>query len=480
MSIHSALLSQLGAPTELALTLDSFAIQSLEDGVLAFSVDSQLATALQALPIVAQARDDFEVVHSGWVLYKEQLYVGRLWLARASFLQSLKQRSVAQPNHAPVLYEGLDEAQSAVCNQALTQPFHFISGGPGSGKTHLAMALIRALIQDNPNVLIGFCAPTAKAVQRLQQDSVLSATRTVSVGTAHKLFHVSPHQAKWDARNTPFDVLIVDESSMLSIELAQHIMQCTPFAKHVVFLGDRYQLPSVEAGDTLEVILNHFPQHCSTLTKQYRFSSDSVPYQLAQACLGGQWAAFEQYAQIAKPQQALLIARWRTQVERWQGLRSTPYKILEDLHAFAVLNPLRRGLFGTDSYNLRLSAYFEYCGMRPVIGRANTGDFNNGQMGIALLQKNGQWQCFFHPDKPPVAWNAQQMDAAWMITVHQSQGSEYDTVWLWYEVDSETPSAEHFSMAHLYTAVTRSRAHIQCWCDSRALQNVFNNHESAV
>lgn len=143
---------------------------------------------------------------------------------------------------------------------ALVNNFVIISGGPGTGKTTMVIAILRALL--HRGILperIGLAAPTGRAAQRLteavqagsDESSSQPALSTISAGTIHRLLRFSPSRNRFyyhRSNKLPLDVVLVDEVSMVDVVLMSRLLAAVSRKAKIILLGDRHQLPSVEAG----------------------------------------------------------------------------------------------------------------------------------------------------------------------------------------------------------------------------------------
>lgn len=168
--------------------------------------------------------------------------------------------------------------QIAAVNAALGNRFTIITGGPGTGKTTVVFAVLAELINSDPDARIALAAPTGKAAQRMGESISDSAAQvcqwpdgfdgaaikerlaSLEGTTYHRLLHYTPvtNSFTYNAENPlPYDVLIVDEASMIDLVHAKDIFSAIGTkTKHVILLGDPNQLPSVEEGSVLADLLS--------------------------------------------------------------------------------------------------------------------------------------------------------------------------------------------------------------------------------
>jgi exodeoxyribonuclease V alpha subunit len=216
-------------------------------------------------------------------LVGSRLWLDRYWRQEAQVAAELLARSADHPADLdePALEADLDalfpEAADADQRQATrvaaTSRVSVIGGGPGTGKTTTIARLIAVLRRQRPGVRIALAAPTGKAAARLEE-AVRSATGTLSeadratlaamtAATLHRLLGRRPGVAsrfRYDRENRlPYDVVIVDECSMVSLTLMARLLEALPPATRLVLVGDPDQLASVEAGAVLGDLVEASP-----------------------------------------------------------------------------------------------------------------------------------------------------------------------------------------------------------------------------
>jgi exodeoxyribonuclease V alpha subunit len=174
----------------------------------------------------------------------------------------------------------LDHDQQLAVGAALLRNLTIISGGPGTGKTSIVLTLLRCLVRCGLHPeRIALAAPTGRAAQRLSDalrtgltglptapadDSPDAALHSLTAGTLHQLLAYRPSRNLFGrhAENPiPADVVIVDEASMVGLVLMSQLLQALESGARLILLGDKDQLPSVEAGAVLAALV---PDGCTT------------------------------------------------------------------------------------------------------------------------------------------------------------------------------------------------------------------------
>lgn len=419
------------------------------------------------------------------------------------------------------------DLQAAAVAGALLRNLSVITGGPGTGKTTTILRMLRVLLADAEALRIALAAPTGKAAARMDsaRAKLLESMPTAQVARATTLHRLLGYRAGDDAFRhgkgspIPFDVVVVDEASMVELELFDALTQALPSSCRLVLLGDRDQLSSVGAGQTLldlcaaaQPELGAGPRtaarcrewlgmerptqeggsplaECVTLlTKTHRFRDDSGIGAFARAI--AQRKPLEALAALRAQSDDLRVLRpasLRQLLEPWlDTLRSmtecgSPKEALLLQQRFRVLCATRQGSLGVEPCNEFLEARLHrrdraggdafYRG-RPVLVTANdygTG-LMNGDLGVIFPDAHGRLMAWFDQgDEEPRAFLPQRLpphETAFAMTVHKSQGSEFDDV-LVLMPDREGPLA---NVQLLYTGVTRARRSATVVADDRVLE----------
>jgi len=391
-----------------------------------------------------------------------------------------------------------DARQAQAARAAATRRLAVISGGPGTGKTTtvvriLALLQQQALAAGAPPLRVLLLAPTGKAAARLaetvrraregalarQVDEAVLAAVTADASTIHRALRWRPSAPTKFVHGIdhplPADVVVVDEASMVDLALMTKLIEAVRADARLILLGDRDQLAAVETGATLGDI-------CAAglavqLTHSYRFGSRSGIGRLAVAINeGDERRALEllrssgtadlEWLEVSE--ERALVRAARPLLESGYGplsQRSDPQQGLDQLGRFRVLTALRGGPFGADGLNalagriLRPRRAQSWYPGQPILVLANDygcGLFN-GDTGLIDADAAGRLKAFFPAaGELPRAispYRLPQHETVYAMTVHKSQGSEFDEVVV---VLPAHPSPV-VTRELLYTAVTRAR-----------------------
>jgi exodeoxyribonuclease V alpha subunit len=359
----------------------------------------------------------------------------------------------------------LPAGQREALNTALREPVSVITGGPGVGKTTIIRALVDIFGVKHLRLLLA--APTGRAAKRLEEATGHGAS------TLHRLLDFQPgvNQFQRDER-TPIeaDMVVVDEASMIDIELAHSLLRAVAPPTRLVLVGDVDQLPSVGPGRVLADVIDSTRVPLTRLTEVFRQHGDSDIVLSAHRILEGRepvggGAASDFYFVEARdsPHARSLICEIVTQrIPRAFGL--------DPIRDVQVLCPMYRGETGADALNRDLQNLLNpgpdllerrtYTLRRgdKVLQTKNDYDLRvfNGDTGriLSIDRQTGRVAVDFGDRQVEFgAGEVDQLVPSYAISVHRSQGSEYPAVVV-------PMTNDHFLMLRrnlLYTAITRGK-----------------------
>lgn len=376
----------------------------------------------------------------------------------------------------------LGEAQRHAVEAAALAKFVVITGGPGVGKTTLVRALLQ--VMQGPGRRIMMAAPTGRAAKRLTESTNQKAV------TLHRLLEVEGRGQKF-ARNQhnplEVDLLIVDEASMIDIQLAQSLLQAVPNAARLVIVGDADQLPSVGPGAFLFDLIDSNQVPVARLDVIYRQSGQSGIIENSHAILRGEMPVGDRSHQgdffVIHARGEARAAELVRQVVTQRIPARFGFDPLKDVQ---VLCPMHRGDAGTVALNQLLQEALNPDGAALFVGqmRFRAGDkvlqmqndygreVFNGDLGelVELDIEGPSLVVRFETEDGARLVKYQkaelnQLSLAYATSIHKSQGSEYPVVVVVF-------LASHFVMLSrnlLYTAVTRAKKLCVLIADPRAL-----------
>ena len=392
----------------------------------------------------------------------------------------------------------LDDLQRKAVIETQNNGITIITGGPGTGKTTTINAIIQMFEADGLEVSLA--APTGRAAKRMNEATGHEAK------TIHRLLEISGGASEETGRDeidakfgrneqNPLetDVIIVDEMSMVDTFLVHALLKAITIGTRVVFVGDINQLASVGPGNVLRDIIESEQFSVVRLTKVFRQAGESGIVTNAHKINKGEQVALDNsmgdflYIERENAQMALNATIGLMMSKLPQYVEAKPMYI-------QVLTPMRGGILGVNSLNEQLQKYInpqdenkrerEIAGVifregdkvmqiknnyqleweqRSEGGRiydSGTGIFN-GDMGIITTINNttNTMEVVFDDDRYVIydSKQAEELELAYAITIHKSQGSEYPAVIM--------PLVSGVSMLMtrnlLYTGVTRAK---KCVC----------------
>lgn len=513
-------LSRAGADGSLCVTLKTVAGQVPVESSMAALQEARKAVDLLLACGLMQGQEDAEtgnvplVYDPGKTPESSRIYFQRYWQMEkrlAGLLVSFATGYKAGEASFRILDRLIPEAgeRRQAVEKALNNRLSIISGGPGTGKTTAVAGVLECLLASDSGSRIVLAAPTGKAAGRMLESIKGSIGKAAGkypylrekepelvAHTMHKWLVDPQANGQRPSADRPLDcdVLVIDEASMIDIELAVRFLSVIDAGRtRVILLGDPYQLAAVGPGSVLADIcdkdspLNAF---VSELTVSYRFPEESPLGKLSKHIKeagSGKPAFIPRHPMIADclssgglqegllPKQAEVwignhLAAYSEAVRAYPGNQDA--KALWDSgKRFQALAASRHGKMSVEAVNRYaqkcLDKGLEGAGLHPLSGqqvivRKNSSvlDIYNGDIGIVLPQaqeSNAQnLQVYFGDRQKTLALGRlPQCEPAFAITIHQSQGSEYEEVAVFLPVGKDNRLA---TKELLYTAVTRVRA----------------------
>ena len=342
-----------------------------------------------------------------------------------------------------------------------------ITGNAGTGKTTVISALIRAYRASNPNGNIALCAPTGRAAQRMTELCRLYSDDgpRIRASTIHKLLNIVPwgdeiHVEYTAANPLPSDLIIVDEMSMVDIHLFAMLISAIRDSALLILCGDADQLPSVGAGKVFRDLIDSRRIEYVRLDTIYRQSANCGNIVINASRINTGDGELN-----AGPDFRILTAQ--TEEEMHDRVLKIAW---EEEGPKTVLAAMRGGVAGAVQLNADLQPILnkkeEQGVLLPNGQTVKTGDvilmtrnnykygYVNGDVGTVLSAGSGHIVAEFGADRRDLKGEAlRDTSLAYAMTIHKSQGSEYDDV-----VIVLPEAASHMMSKNLlYTAVTRAR-----------------------
>jgi exodeoxyribonuclease V alpha subunit len=412
-----------------------------------------------------------------------------------------------------------DADQRAAAASAASSLLSVVAGGPGTGKTTTVARLLAALAdQPGPRARVALATPTGKAAVRLEEAVREALARLgpadaervgeVSASTVHRLLGFKPGTRSRFAHNRenrlPHDVVILDETSMVSLTLMARVLEAVRPTARLILVGDPDQLASVEAGAVLGDIVgrsgaasSRLAGHVVTLRRNRRFDDEGVIARLAAAVRDGRSA--EVLALLRSGEPGLEFVEVDDDVlitdETVAGLRADVVSAGEDMEAAARAGAVLPALEALERHRLLCAHHLGPRGVRlwtdrvagwlgaptafradrryvgePLLVTANDRDAKlfNGDTGVVVAIDGEPIAAFRRGGEPRLVplGRLPEVRPVHAMTVHKSQGSEFATVSLMLP-SATSPLATRQT---LYTAVTRASVGVRVIGSAEAVE----------
>ena len=481
----------------------------------------------------------------------QHLYLYRYWSLEqrlALQVQRLKQQSIEAVDVQ--LFEHLleDVHQKSALSMVGKNALNIITGGPGTGKTYTLARIIAVLSQAMPDIRIAMAAPTGKAAQRMKEalqtsfaDEKLNTLGLVSARlkqqdtfTLHRLLGLGTQfKARFNLKQPlPYDVIVIDEASMLDLNLATLLFEAVPDHCRLILLGDANQLASVDVGSVLADLQNvdALVENRINLITSRRFKEGALIGETAQfiQSLNHQtdsaqilhvfenkivasdelkriplksgmtdvvqleYIADQVSTSVFSQYYEKLSSGYQDYLHALDGYMQNGYaeedvrKVIEAFNRYRILTAIRYGELGLDRLNDEMQKVLLKALPRIVkrgdwyIGRPVMMSYNDYQLGVS----NGDiGLCFKHRTQAdlfevyfpsldkwlPATRLPKSIQTAFALTIHKSQGSEF----MHTAVVLDESATKLLSQELIYTAITRAKSVVSLLVNPNALRQAL-------
>lgn len=421
-------------------------------------------------------------------IFRQSMHLTELYISsRLKLLKGFPAESLRGIDNAIGICEKADgivydDLQKCAIKMALSEGFLVLTGGPGTGKTTTLNAIIKILQRNGQRVFLA--APTGRAAQRMTELTGNEAK------TLHRLLEVA-----WDREDKPVfgkneknllkcEALIIDEMSMVDVNIFESVLRALPVGCRLILVGDSDQLPSVGAGNVLGDLVESGVLPVVSLNKIFRQAQQSLIVTNAHRIVGGSMpilnSADKDFFFMPRANKNdvtnTILELCTTRLPKAYG-----YSPIDSIQ---VLCPSKKGELGTAELNLKLQeALNQKANSKDeatvggktfrvgdkVMQTKNNYDIRwerddgetgegvfNGDIGVILSidRKNKLFRIRFFDKIAALSYeNASELEFAYAVTVHKSQGNEFDCV-----IIPVFPGPSRLYYRNLlYTAVTRAK-----------------------
>lgn len=491
------------------------------------------------------------------IIFNNRMYLHKIWKIEkkiAIFLKNNKEKNYINYNKLKIILNNIfsekNKHQKLAITLALTQKISFIIGEPGTGKTTLIKKILISLIYSSKKKInIKLATPTGKSAARLTESINKNIGKHIlkineikkfpqKAYTIHSLLGLDHyknyiHYKKKNILN--IDVLILDESSMIDIQMMSNIISAIPIHTKIIFIGDKNQLNPIGIGNILSdicefkklntiseknslfykltkckikydknYICNKLHNNIYILKKNYRFEKNSNIEKLAKFINSGNMIEIKNLLKsntkniklinLNKKNNYLilinsLIKRYIKTLKMLKNKKSI-INIINNINKYQLICALKTGEFSVKNINKNIKKNLIkkqliknkknkwYIGQPIIITKNNYNlKIYNGNIGIVLLDDKKIPNVFFKNEnniikKIPIEM-IKYYRSAWAITVHKAQGSEFNNVGLILP-NKHIPI---LTKKLIYTAITRARKKILIYSNKKILYKSIKFNE---
>ena len=466
----------------------------------------------QSPAVATGGQDSAPFQLAGSLLYLQRWFNEEQQVADALRRRSrLPARPAQRRDASPGAGSGLDptNAQHLAIQAALTNATTVITGGPGTGKTTTVARILQGLRDEGDPPLVALTAPTGKAATQLES-SVMSQLGQadglrITSSTLHKLLDIVPGREKrtYGPKNPlPHHVVIVDETSMVSLTLMSWLLEAVSDRTRLILIGDPDQLESVEAGavlsdiaDSTELVTS--PGGDAIVRLEHNWRSNQQINQLSAAVRGGdsesalellggggacqlfEFTGNQSVGQFPELVEVLLDVARDVQTA---ALAGDGRAANEALNRHRLLCAHREGPFGVSRWSEGTRAWLSeqltgygtgasWAG-QPLLMTRNSDVLSNGDTGVVVRVGDRLVACMDRAGdllwRDPLALDG--VADLHAMTIHKSQGSQFGSV----SVILPPPGSPLLTRQLLYTAITRAQERVQLYGTAEAFEEAVN------
>ena len=368
-----------------------------------------------------------------------------------------------------------DIVQIAAIKNSILNNFSILTGGPGTGKTTIILAVIKIFqkinnyslsdLQDESKNILTLCAPTGKAAKRMTESTGFFAS------TIHKAIGWTTEDENMDEfvsdRKIKSELVIIDEASMIDVFLMHNLLKIIDSNSKILLVGDNDQLPSISPGNVLNDLINSKEISTVKLNKIFRQSENSSIINISHSIKNNiPFDILENF-----DDKEFLLATKNELLD----VITTTYKSLLELNGkekIQILAPIYKGVCGINEINKTIQElfndnelYVDYGDLiykiddrvMQLVNRPEDNIFN-GDIGniYDIYKENGKYKIIVDYDDNLVTYEKQELNQitlSYACSIHKAQGSEFDNIII--------PFIDNYNFMLnknlTYTAVTRAK-----------------------
>lgn len=492
---HAALLATLFAFSRLGHLALDLSVETLPNSLKVLGIEE----ADLLISLLHRGAETFpQAGISVWICkWNNYFYLQRNWIQESELLSHLSRLTQGSPlctTSTRICDSKMNALQQSAVKKGMQNAFSLLTGGPGTGKTFTAAAIVKGHLDALPleqkkQFRIILSAPTGKAVAQLEGSlrKELGTQVPVCSGTLHSILGIKSQPYEEEIHPLFADLIIVDECSMIDSKIFSRLLASVQTGTRLILIGDQDQLPPVEAGSIFADLVDSELFPTTQLTQCVRSESGEI-LSLAKSIREGsaqealaflshkteiEWIDLEEEK---KPISQLYTYLWEYCKDKFLPPfieKPTSEQLLNCFGKFTLLSCMRKGLLGVDAVN----GFFLNQSMRsamegqwsvfPIMITRNDPELQlfNGDHGFIVRQmtQNFSFRQFQLEDealfvdrkggfKSFPALSLTSFEYSYCQSVHKSQGSEYGEVLILAPKGSEV-----FGREVLYTAVTRAK-----------------------
>jgi len=429
-NLRETLLEYLVAKYKVSKTVRDLAekvLEQLEKGSICLKIDNEAEKAeLKKSKAIGSGGEICPLIFDG-----KNLYIQRYFVYQSRIL------------------ERINELQK-------NKKFHIITGGPGTGKTWSLAEILKSRL--NEKILLA--APTGKAAFRMME-SLKEQNIKLEAKTIHRLLgykHLSVNFKHAKENPLDADIIAIDECSMVDLPMMAKLLEAIPNNCDLYLLGDKHQLASVEAGSVFADICAKFEKNSDIYTEKtenHRAAKAPGIAKLSKEILDNSAEKFDN--ENVRYCSGLPIENL---LDKYNDLfkAESEKEAIEFLKSFQILCAIKKGRNGVENINRELLLKAKHSKYTPIIITENNYQQNlfNGDVGVKD-KKNAYFLTETGIKTFPLLTLPKYEDA-FAITIHKSQGSEYERIAVVYPENANQESEQTILTKELlYTAITRAK-----------------------